>query len=275
VARALGRSLVARGAQVTAVASRNAAHAESAAAAMRGSVRAIELRAIPAAATHIIIAVTDDQISEAVRGLAQPDIRAAIVVHTSGVAGTRLLRPLRDLGAHGGVMHPLQTLGDAEPTPSLFEGVPFAVLGDPAAVDWATTIASSLGGSVLHPDEEKLASYHAAAVLAGNSMWAVIDAAVVLMRDAGIPPETARAALGPLARTSLERALDADAATTLTGPVVRADVGTLRQHLAALDEMPPPVDALYRAIGLYLTDMAGRGHLTPQQVSTMKALLRR
>src|SRR5688572_20109356 len=81
VARALGRSLIARGARVTAVASRNAAHAESAAAAMGDEVRAMELRAIPSAATHIIIAVTDDQISEAVKGLAHPDIRGAIVVH--------------------------------------------------------------------------------------------------------------------------------------------------------------------------------------------------
>ena len=235
----------------------------------------MELRAIPAAAAHIIIAVTDDQIGEVVKGLARPDIRGAIVVHTSGVAGSGPLQPLRELSADCGVMHPLQTIGDAEATASGFEGVPFGVLGDPAAVEWATTIASALGGWVVHPDEQHLASYHAAAVMAGNSMWAVIDAAVVLMRDAGIPADVARAALGPLARTSLERALAADAAATLTGPVARADFGTLRQHLAAVDDMSLPLNALYRAIALYLTDMAGHEHLTPQQVNILKALLQR
>jgi predicted short-subunit dehydrogenase-like oxidoreductase (DUF2520 family) len=235
----------------------------------------VELRAIPAAATHIIIAVTDDQITEAVKGLAHPGIRGAIVVHTSGVAGTRPLQPLRERGAQGGVMHPLQTLGDADATASVFEGVFFAVLGDPAAVDWATTIATSLGGSVLHPQEEKLASYHAAAVLGGNSMWAVIDAAVELMRDAGIPADVARAALGPLARTSLERALSANAAATLTGPVARADVGTLRRHLAEMKDARAPIGALYTAIALYLTEIAGRGRLTQDEINALRTLLQR
>jgi predicted short-subunit dehydrogenase-like oxidoreductase (DUF2520 family) len=242
---------------------------------MGSDVRVVQLGAIPAAATHIIIAVTDDQIGEAVTGLAHPDIRGAIVVHTSGAAGRGPLQPLRELGAHCGVMHPLQTIGDTESTGSILEGVPFGVLGDPAAVEWATSVASTLGGSVLHLDEQKLASYHAAAVLAGNSMWAVIDAAVVMMRDAGISPDIARAALGPLARTSLERALAADSEATLTGPVARADLGTLRQHMAAVDTMPPHLNAMYRAIALYLAEIAGRGHLTPQQVSTLKALLQR
>lgn len=271
VGQALGRALVSKGALVVAVASRSAAHADSAAAFIGGGVRAVGVAEVAGLASRVIIAVTDRYIVDVAEMLAADDLRDAIVVHTSGAMGTASLQPLRDRGAACGVMHPLQTIGDAALAPAIFANVPFAVLGDARAVEWATSLAALLGAWVLHPREQHLASYHAAAVIAGNSMFAIVDAAARLMVDAGVPDDLAGAALGPLARTSLEHAL-AGGAEMLTGPVARADLGTLRRHLEATRHTPPHLRALYTATSLYLAEMARGESLSDDDVAALNAL---
>ena len=273
VARTLGRALIVRGGYVVAVASPTAAHAREAASFIGPGVRAVAVGEIPALAPRVIIAVTDRHIADAARELAGAHIRNAIVVHTSGASGTGPLHVLHEAGAACGVMHPLQTLGDPAEAGDIFHNAPFAVLGDQKAVVWARAIVESLGGWALQAREADLASYHAAAVLAGNSMWAVIDAAVTLMGDAGIAPDAARKALAPLARTSLEHALGPDAAATLTGPVSRGDKGTVQRHLEALEKAPPHVRALYRAISLALAEIAENGRLSDEDLRALKTLL--
>lgn len=272
VGRALGRALTARGARIVAVASRDPAHAESAASFIGGGAQAVSIERIASLATRIILAVTDGHIAGVAAALAQSQLAGAVVVHTSGAAGLAPLRPLRDAGASCGVMHPLQTIGDG-PQAAAFDGIAFAVLGDPAAVAWATAVVRSLDAWPLHPREGDLASYHAAAVMAGNSMWAVIEAAVVLMTDAGIPAADARAALGPLARKSLEQALMPGAGEALTGPVARADLETLRRHFTALEGAPPHLRVLYHAVAQYLVDIASRHRLTAEETAALRALL--
>ena len=266
VARSMGRALAARGAHVVAVASPTAGHARAAAAFIGPDVRAVAVDEIPRIAARVIVAVTDRHIADAARALACAEIRDAIVVHTSGASGTAPLQGLRERGAACGVLHPLQTLGDPEEAAGIFEGAPFAVLGDARAAAWAGALVDGLGGWMLQPRESDLASYHAAAVMAGNSMWAVIDAAVALMGNAGIAPDTARKAVALLARTSLEHALRPDAATTLTGPVARGDLETLQRHFDALEQAPPHVRALYRAISLALAEIAEERRLDAENL---------
>lgn len=272
VARALGRALAERGARIVAIASPTTGHAEAAASFIGPAARAVAAVDIPGLASRVIIAVTDRHIADAARSLARPEIRDVIVVHTSGATDTAPLQVLREMGAACGVMHPLQTLGDPG-APSIFAGVPFAVLGDPPAASWAGAIVEGLGGWPLHPREADLPSYHAAAVLAGNSMWAVIEAAVTLMGDAGIDPATARKAVASLARTSLEHALGEGGAKRLTGPVARGDLGTLRQHIAALEQAPPHVRALYQSISLVLAEIGRANGLSDDDLRALKVLL--
>ena len=72
---------------------------------------------------------------------------------------------------------------------SQFDGVTFGVAGDREAVDWAAAIVAILNGDVLRLSADNLPSYHAGAVMASNALTAAIDAALVLMRQAGVEPE--------------------------------------------------------------------------------------
>jgi predicted short-subunit dehydrogenase-like oxidoreductase (DUF2520 family) len=100
--------------------------------------------------------------------------------------------------------------------------------------------------------------YHAAAVMASNYVVALIDSAVILMEEAGVEPELALRALGPLLRASTENTLEAGPASALTGPIHRGDVGTVMAHLEALAEVPEAVRELYRRAGLHTAELAER-----------------
>ena len=83
-------------------------------------------------------------------------------------------------------------------------GVTFGVAGDHDAVEWAEEIVNALDGKPLRIEADRLGSYHAGAVMSSNALVAVIDAAVVLMKRAGIEEQAALKALEPIARASLE-----------------------------------------------------------------------
>jgi predicted short-subunit dehydrogenase-like oxidoreductase (DUF2520 family) len=116
--------------------------------------------------------------------------------------------------------------------------------------------------------------YHAAAVMASNYVIALVDAAVMLMRAAGIGDETARRALAPLVEASSANALRQGPVEALTGPVQRGDVETLRLHMRALRAAPDRLREFYAAAGLYALNIALRRGLPPGAAALVEKALR-
>ena len=268
VAQALGRCLHTHGEPVIALASRTQASAERAAPFVGPSVQAVRCSAIPRLTNRVIIAVADEGIAPVAKALAAAEM-TGFVLHTSGASGLAPLAPLREAGVACGVLHPLQTVVPPEHGVSQFDGVAFAVAGDREAVDWAEAIVTILNGDVLRLSPDNLPAYHAGAVMASNALTAAIDAALVLMRQAGVEPEQALRAIGPLSRASVENTLRLGPQTALTGPVVRGDIATVAAHVAAVDRAPTSVAALYRATARHLLSLAQERELPP---TTLRAL---
>jgi predicted short-subunit dehydrogenase-like oxidoreductase (DUF2520 family) len=87
--------------------------------------------------------------------------------------------------------------------------------------------------------------YHAAAVLAGNSLVALADLAGRLVAERGILGGAAL--FQPLMARTLANIAATDPATALTGPVKRGDAGTVAAHLA---ELQGDTRELYRLLAL-------------------------
>jgi len=68
-------------------------------------------------------------------------------------------------------------------------------------------------------------------------------------------------------RVSLENALEAGPERALTGPIVRADLETIRRHLESL---PAEAAELYRELARAALRLAD---LTPEQRSALEAVL--
>ena len=274
VARAIGRLLAERGEPVIAVAGRNPERTRAAAAFIGHGAGPATLGPLPERAARVLIAVSDSAIPEVARLLKESGMKQGIAVHTCGALGPEALAPLASAGVSCGALHPLQTFASPEQGLSALTGCTFAIDGDEAALEWARQIAHLLSSATLRVPPEGRPLYHAAAVMASNYVVSLVDAAAILMNAAGIRPDEALRALGPLVETSVANALRFGTAEALTGPVQRGDVETVSRHLAALVDTPQSVEALYRAAGLHTVGLAARGGLAPDRARLLEDLFK-
>jgi len=272
VAQALGRLLRTRGAGIVAVAGRDPDRTRLAAEFI-GGVAAVGVSDLPRYANRVLIAVSDGAIAGIAATLAGAGLSRGIALHTCGGLGVEALAPLAERGVACGTLHPLQTIADPAQGVRDLPGAAFAIDGSAGAVEWAGWLARLAGGRPFRISGGGRAYYHAAAVMASNYLATLVDAASMLMEQAGMTRREALDALGPLARTSLENALREGPGAALTGPVVRGDAETVGVHLKGLRQAPRTVEALYRAAGLHALEMARARNLPPEVVAEIRKLL--
>lgn len=175
------------------------------------------------------------------------------ILHLSGVLDRSALAPLEPSGAALGSLHPLQTLADPLSAPKRLRGAVAGIEGDDRARAVATTLARAVG---LHPvviPPAGRARHHAAAVFASNYIVVLAALGRDLLADAGLSQAEAWRAIRSLVLGALENLRANDPEAALTGPVVRADVDTIRRDLTSLG----PRDArLYRALGQVALEVA-------------------
>lgn len=258
VGQALGRLLAERGEPVTAVASRSVESAEAAAAFIGGGAKPLSYAQLAGRVDRVLIAVPDDALTGLAATLAESGMCAGLALHTCGARGPEALAPLAAQGVSCGAIHPLQTIATPERGLAALPGAAFAIDGDAEALRWAERIVALLDGQVLRIPADRRPLYHAAAVMAGNYVVGLIDAAVILMNEAGIEEAAALRALEPLTRESVANAARLGPRQALTGPIERGDRETVAAHLKALAAAPESVGNLYCHAGLYLVGLARR-----------------
>lgn len=103
-------------------------------------------------------------------------------------------------------------------------------------------------------DSADKVKYHAAAVLASNAVVGLFYSAQQLLSECGFAEEESRKLLAPLITENVSSIVKNGCAKALTGPVERADVQTVKNHLAALQGSDE--EAVYRSISKKLTALA-------------------
>lgn len=202
----------------------------------------------------LFLAVPDaalEATAAAVRDSPLVDGALELVLHLAGARGLDALAALRgrvDVGS----FHPLASLDGKSPIP------PGTLLAwDCSSAAWGRAIvklARECGGAPVRVPDGARNRYHAGAVVAGNLPMALLASGVRLLVDAGVPESLARVSLARLLRSQADNATRMPLAAALTGPVARGDEGTLRRHLALLDEEAPDLAGLYRALSHVLVD---------------------
>ena len=213
----------------------------------------------------LLIAVPDAELASVVSGLAATHaVRpGTIVAHTSGANGIAVLSPLTEQDCIPLAIHPAMTFTGADED---IARLPDTCFGITAADDVGYAIAQSLvleiGGEPFRVREDARPLYHAALAHASNHVVTVVLDAVEALRSAlwgqellgqelvgDDPGGIAERVVGPLARASLENALQRGQAA-LTGPVARGDAGAVADHLRALAEVDPELAQAYRSNSL-------------------------
>lgn len=181
------------------------------------------------------ICVTDDAIGPVARRMASR-WNGRVALHSSGALSSDELAPLRKTGAAVASLHPMMTfVAGAAPS---FAGVPFAAEGDAAAVSVARRIAQDLGGSFFSIASRAKTLYHALGAFSSPLVIATLAMAERVGEAAGIPKQQVPRMIEPILRQTLRNYSRAGAAKAFSGPIVRADLQTVRRHLQALRQVP-------------------------------------
>ena len=84
--------------------------------------------------------------------------------------------------------------------------------------------------------------------MAGNYATGLLHMAAELLVHAGMEEQQAREALYPLARTSLDNAVDHSLSDALTGPISRGDTESIEAHLEAMLNLPEHIGKSYKSM---------------------------
>ncbi len=222
----------------------------------------------------ILITVADRDIPKVVKELTESPVAWAgkTVLHCSGLLPSAVLSPLGKKGAAIGSLHPVQSVCGKRPVRSRFRNVYFGLEGERRSLTVARRIVKALGGRPLMLRAKDKPLYHAACGIASNYLVVVLEIAISLLREIGLSEEFAGRVLFPLVEGTLRNAQEFGVEGSLTGPVVRGDVETVRAHLKALRSRPS-VRGIYTALGARALLLARRGGLSQETIRSLRKSL--
>jgi predicted short-subunit dehydrogenase-like oxidoreductase (DUF2520 family) len=176
--------------------------------------------------------VPDGVIASAAAEFAHDNWKGKYAFHASGALSCDQLRLLRLKGAQVASVHPLMTFVPGQMP--VFTSVPFAIEGDPGAVNLAARIAADLGGSVFRIRKSHKTAYHAFAVMICPLLVSLLATGERVGALAGISRRRMRHAMLPIIRQTLANYEKLGAAKSFTGPIARGDAKTVQRHLQSL-----------------------------------------
>jgi len=199
-----------------------------------------------------LITCPDDVIPSLVKQLAAAAVitPGSIVMHLSGILSSDILMPLKKQGACIASLHPLKAFRETTyPETTAFQNIHCALEGDSNAIKTLTPLWQAMGAHVFTLSSDKKASYHAAAVMASNYLVTLAAEAMSLFKASGVSQAHAQTICLELMQTSLDNLKQTDTpAEALTGPLVRGDIETIKQHLNTMSSKT--TNDLYCAAGL-------------------------
>lgn len=195
----------------------------------------------------LLLTVPDDALPDLVAGLAQTSAVSpgTFVVHTAGRFSDEVLDPLTKSGCLPIALHPVMTFTGTSIDLTRLAGCAFGVTAPDQLRAVADALVVEMGGEPTWVPRESRALYHAAISFGANNLMTLVNQSIDLLAQAGIVNPTNLVA--PLFSAALDNALRSGD-QTITGPVARADVATIRAHLTALAQVSPEVVPSYLAL---------------------------
>ena len=266
----LGKYFSLHGAEVAGYFSRSFESAEKAArftgtAAYRDRSELIE------ACDMLFLTVPDGLIAPVFRELDKEEIRGKYICHSSGALTAAAAFPdIESAGAFGYSVHPLFAVSDAYHAYEELADVFFALEGSVEHLEEVRSFLTGTGLNVQVIDSGSKTRYHCAASIASNLVVALAYQSVSMLKGCGFTPEGAIKALTPLMRGNMNHILADGPVAALTGPVERADAGTVEKHLGCLTG--PGERELYRLVSQKLVEVAEAKH-PERDYSSVKKIL--
>jgi predicted short-subunit dehydrogenase-like oxidoreductase (DUF2520 family) len=198
-----------------------------------------------------LIAVTCEELSK------NPFIKkGSIVLHCSGSLTSDALISVKEQGCYVASVHPMRSFAKPELSIQHYGGTYCALEGDKEALPPIRSLFHSIGSITYELDKTKKSSYHAAGVFASNYLVTLAQQALSCMKEAGVEHKLAMKVITHIMRDTVSNLEKTDLPEqSLTGPIKRGDVSTIRNHIESLSDREQK--QLYSILGkatLHLTE---------------------
>lgn len=205
----------------------------------------------------LFLTVTDGAIASVWDSIRQYPLAGKRICHCSGSLSSGIFSDIQTHGAYGYSIHPLYAISSKTESYKDLAHALFTIEGDSTHLEEMRLFLEQLGNPVQVISTDAKALYHAAAVFASNHMVAIAQIAVTLLEQCGFSTEHALQAIAPLATGNLSHILTDGPTASLTGPVERNDLTTIKRHL---DVLPPEYRAAYKELTKVLVEIGKTRH---------------
>ena len=232
-------------------------------AAKKRSTKKSILAGLIRSADVIFICVQDSKISKAAESIIKSGaaLKGKTIFHTSGALTSDAVAELKQHGSHTGSFHPVQSF--AKRTLKLtdsFKDIFAAIEGDKSAIKKAYTIAKSIGSIPFTIKKENKVYHHICCVMASNFLSAlngrIEETGRKKIQINGFNNLTFLNIYMPLAKQTLGNIALHGAAGSLTGPIERNDIVTVKHHLEALKKSSKELLSFYILMGIETVKLA-------------------
>jgi predicted short-subunit dehydrogenase-like oxidoreductase (DUF2520 family) len=272
VGAVLGAALAQAGHRVVAVSAVSEASRARAEELLPGAV-VLDPEEVVRRAQLVLLAVPDDALVPLVAGLATRGSWQAgqLVVHTSGRHGLDVYAPALPQQVLGLALHPAMTFTGTAIDLARLPDCCFGVTAPEQLRPVAEALVLEIGAEPVWVEESARPLYHAALAHGANHLVTLVAQAMQALAAAGV--EQPSRMLGPLVAAALDNTLrTGDAA--LTGPVARADAGTVAEHLRQLQSLTPDIRPTYVALARATAERAlASGRLKPHAAEPLLDVL--
>lgn len=203
----------------------------------------------------ILITTPDDSIKDIWDEISCLNIQNKIIGHFSGSLSSDIFFDISSKGAYGCSIHPIMAISSKEYSYKVLKDAFFTLEGDNQALDFFEKLLDKKNNKYKVLSFSDKTEYHLSSVFVSNLFISLGNISIDLMSKYGFSEKDSLEALSSLIRGNVESFIKNGTEKSLTGPVERNDVETIKKHLGSVDGRKREI---YRLLSLELLDIASR-----------------
>ena len=224
-----------------------------------------------------MLSCSDDQIEQVSIKLSSTDLLRTgdIVFHCSGNLSSSILR--KNLGEKIKVasIHPLLSFNGSLYLEDSLKSAPVTLEGDNNAVDQIINLLEPLKLKPIKIASSDKSKYHIASVFASNYVISILELSHNLISEIKINDNDKKQLLDPLIKNTINNYFQSGTVKSLTGPISRGDLTTIKSHLSELKNMSNKWLKAYIELGEITLDLATKQkHAKHENLSEIASLLK-
>lgn len=210
----------------------------------------------------ILITTPDDIISIIDREISKFDLNNKSICHASGSLKSTILSNAKLSGALIYSIHPMFAFSNKNIQLEKLEDMYFSLEGDFDCLDKeeldVIKLMKTLGNKYFIRNKEDSSAYHLSNVIVSNLVLSLLNIGTGYLCHMGLSEHDAINALFPLIQGNIDSIHENGFINSLTGPVLRGDVNTIKKHLEAVMEEDRHV---YESLSINLLKLVGERNL--------------